>query len=233
MLELIICDDEKTFRNDLKEIAGTELELCGIPYRLAEFTCGEDLIDALSFNDKQIIFLDIEMGKMDGMATAHKIREKSSDAVIIFVTSYSDYVFQGYEVRALNYILKPYAKEHIIAVLHEALKQSEISEERYYIIEQRGSSIRLPIKDINYFFSDKRSVTAVTTAASYSFYGKLDDIHETLPDYFIRIHNRYLINLSCLKSIDGNTTLIGSDVLPVSRSCKQTLSIAFAKYMLK
>lgn len=233
MLDLVICDDEKTFRNDLKEIAGTELELCGIPYRLTEFARGEDLVAALPPHDETIIFLDIEMDGMDGMDAARKIRETNKTAVIVFVTSYSDYVFQGYEVQAFNYILKPYLKERIVTVLHEALKQAEISEEKYFLIEQRNGSIRLPMSSIQYFISDKRSVTAVTEENSYSFYEKLDDVSLGLPDCFVRSHNRYLINLNHLWSIDGNTAMVNGRSLPVSRSCKQELSIAFAKYMLK
>ena len=54
-----------------------------------------------------------------------------------------------------------------------------------------------------------------------------------MPDNFVRIHNRYLVNLKYVQSIQGNSVLIDEEELPVSRSCKQALAIAFAKYMLE
>lgn len=66
-------------------------------------------------------------------------------AEIIFVTSYPDFVFQGYEVQALNYILKPYQKEKIISVLHTALERLGRDSEKYYMVESRGQTLRLPL----------------------------------------------------------------------------------------
>lgn len=232
MLNIVVCDDEKIYRNDLKKIIETALDLDGIDHRILEFCCGDDLITALNTHDYQIIFLDIEMPGRNGMETAKDIRRKNNSAVIIFVTSYTDFVFQGYEVKALNYILKPYDKDKILAVLQTALGEQGITKEHAYLIEQRGKSIRLPLSQVKYFLSDRRSVTAVTTEDSFIFYGKLSDVELELPDFFIRIHNRYLLNLNYLQSIEGNQALVDGEMLPISRACKQALSIAFARYIL-
>lgn len=233
MLKLAVCDDEKVFRNDLKKIIGRELQLCGIDYRIQEFTCGEDLVRAAENQDCQILFLDIEMKELDGIHTAKRLRALNRTAEIIFVTSHPDFVFQGYEVRALHYILKPYEPEKIISVLHTALEALNISSEKYYRIDQRSGSIRLPLSSVKYFFSDKRMVYAVTKDKIYSFYEKLNQVEAKLSEGFVRIHSRYLINLKYLGEIRGNKAIIDGDELPVSRSCKPKLSIAFAKHMLK
>lgn len=232
MIEIAICDDQKVFRNDLKEIISTELQLKGIEYTLGEFKSGEELAESVKENEKRIIFLDIEMGEMDGMETAKRIRKETRDSVIIFVTSYSEYVFSGYEVRALNYILKPYQREKIKEVLHQALKELEVTDERYYVIEQRQGITRVPLQIIKYILSDKRMVTLVTSESSYDFYGKLDEIAIELPE-FVRIHNRYLVNLSYVETVGTNYAVVAGEELPVSRSCKQELSVAFARQMLK
>ena len=96
MLKLAVCDDEKVFRSDLKRILGMELDLCGIDYHITEFASGEELIAGLEKTDCQILFLDIEMKGMDGVAAARKLREMKRQMEIIFVTSYADFVFQGY-----------------------------------------------------------------------------------------------------------------------------------------
>lgn len=233
MLKLVICDDEKVYRQDLKNIIETELDLSGISYQTTEFDCGEDLLKSPLLADFQIVFLDIEMKRLNGIETAKGLRAQNSAAVIIFVTSYADFVFEGYEVRALNYLLKPYDKEKIVQVLRLALSQLQLPSDRYYVVETRGKSTRLPLDRIKYFFSDKRSVTAVTTESSYTFYGKLNEVEDELPDFFIRIHNRYLINLKYLKTIESSSVLVDDEMLPVSRTFKQELSISFAKYMLQ
>lgn len=233
MLKLAVCDDEKVFRSDLKRILGMELDLCGIDYHITEFASGEALIAGLEKTDCQLLFLDIEMKGMDGVAAARKLREMKRQMEIIFVTSYADFVFQGYEVRALNYILKPYEPERIASVLHTALEALDIDAEKYYVIEQKGGSIRVPLSTVKYFSSDRRTVHAVTTDREYTFYEKLSDLEAELPDTFVRIHNRYLVHLKYLDAVRQNTAVVDGKELPVSRSCKSELSIAFAKYMLQ
>ena len=232
MLQLAVCDDEKVFRSDLRKILGTELELCGIDYHISEFTSGEELIAGLEKADCQILFLDIEMKGIDGVEAARRLRETKRQMEIVFVTSYADFVFQGYEVRALNYILKPYEPEKIAAVLHTALEALDIEAEKYYVIDQRGGSIRVPLSSVKYFSSERRTVHAVTTKREYTFYEKLSDLETELPDTFVRIHNRYLVHLKYLEAVRQNTAVVDGEELPVSRSCKSGLSIAFAKYML-
>lgn len=232
MLQLAVCDDERVFRSDLRKILGTELELCGIDYHISEFTSGEELIAGLEKADCQILFLDIEMKGIDGVEAARRLRETKRQMEIVFVTSYADFVFQGYEVRALNYILKPYEPEKIAAVLHTALEALDIEAEKYYVIDQRGGSIRVPLSSVKYFSSDRRTVHAVTTEQEYTFYEKLSDLETELPDTFVRIHNRYLVHLKYLEAVRQNTAVMDGEELPVSRSCKSGLSIAFAKYML-
>lgn len=233
MLQLAICDDEKIYRNDLQKIISTELDLSGIEYHINEYASGEELLSGIKERDLQIIFLDIEMKELDGVHTAKKLREQKSPAVIIFVTSYPDFVFQGYEVRALNYIMKPYEPEKIRSVLRTALEELKLTSEKYYIVEQRNGSIRVPLSSIKYFSSDRRMIHLVTEHGSYDFYDRLNDLEAGLTDSFVRIHNRYLIHLKYLNRIDGNTAIVDGEALPVSRSCKAELSIAFAKYMLR
>lgn len=232
MLEIVICDDEKNLRRNLCHIIEMNLELRGIAYHITEFDCGEALLSACKISSFNIVFLDIEMKELNGIETAKSLREKNKSAIIIFVTSYPDFVFQGYEVRALNYILKPYQKEKILSVLHLALEELHALAEQYYIIEQQSGAVKLPLHEIKYIKSDRRFLIAVTNTGNYSFYGKLNEVELTLPDYFIRIHNRYLVSIHYVTALEHTTVIINQESLPISRSRKQELSVAFAKYML-
>lgn len=139
MLEIAICDDEKKLRLDLRHVIEKELALDGVEFGLTEYESGEALLRGIRERNADIIFLDIEMGGMNGMEAARTLRKNGQPAVIIFVTSYPDFVFHGYEVRALNYILKPYQEKKIKEVLRDALKELEISTEKYFTVEQKSA----------------------------------------------------------------------------------------------
>lgn len=73
----------------------------------------------------------------------------------------------------------------------------------------------------------------VTADDMYRFYGKLSDVEETLPDCFVRSHNRYIINLKYLDALENSSAIVDGDAIPVSRSRKQELSAAYARYLLR
>ncbi|HJD45436.1 MAG TPA: LytTR family DNA-binding domain-containing protein [Candidatus Mediterraneibacter norfolkensis] len=231
-MEICICDDEKKLRRSLRNAVETELQLCGVSYTIKEFSSGEELLSALPSSEPDILFLDIEMDGISGMETAHRLREKCRKTVIIFVTAYPDYVFQGYEVHAFHYILKPYREEKIREVLRLALEETERLDNRYFLIEQKSRSLKIPLKDILYFRSDRKKVSAVTNDCTYEFYGKLTDIETGLPEYFLRIHNRYLVNLRHVTDLGASSCICGGEELPASRPYRHDLAAAFAKAML-
>lgn len=236
MLRICLCDDEKSQRNDLKSIIRTSLELNGYDFSVTDCKNGEDLLTLLTKgeHDFDIIFLDIEMkNRMNGVETAKQVRVLDETVVIIFVTGFADYVFDGYEVRALNYILKPYRQEKIIHVLFEALKQIEQLQNKFFLVQTNKNVNKICLSEIIYFVSDKRKVKVVTDQEIYEFYGKMDDIEKELPAYFIRIHQRYLVNLNYVLSIGNNYVEIRGEELPVSRRRYQEVMIAFAKTMLR
>lgn len=233
MLKIVICDDEKKFRTDLRKVLEQELDLNGQEFSIMEYESGEELIRGYGKKSYDICFLDIEMERLNGVETAKELRKKDQAVEIIFVTSYPDFVFQGYEVQALHYILKPYKKEKILEVLHMALDRLGKEQEQSLYIEQRGISFKLILDKTLYFFSESHLITAVTVEEERSFPGKLGEVEERLPGYFQRIHNRYLVNMKHIDSISGKSVMLtGGKELPVSRSLKQELAINFARYML-
>lgn len=233
MLEITICDDEKKLRNDLRHIAGTQLELSGLEYHITEAESGEELLRRNEERPADIIFLDIEMGGMNGMEAAKALRKSGCTAIIIFVTAYPDFVFHGYEVKALNYILKPYEDKKIREILDQALRELDMAAEKYYIVEQKSGTYKLPLRETRYFVSEGRKVTAVTGTENITFYGKLGEIEPELSDTFIRCHNRYLVNLNYVTRLENTSLLCGGDKIAVSRSCAQETAAVFARFMLR
>lgn len=233
-MKIAICDDEKKLRKDLRHLLELHLDLKGIPYEIQEYESGDALLKDEHKEDIQLLFLDIEMPGKGGMETAHGLRDANLKMLIIFVTAYPDYVFQGYEVQAFHYILKPYQETKLRDVLDRALTELNSLAEQYYLIEQKSQTLRLNLRSVCYFKSEKRTIYAFSKQNhETSFYGKLEEVSAEMPSFFQRIHNRYLVNLNYVTKLDKNTCICNGEELPVSRAYKQELSVAFARMMLK
>ncbi len=114
-----------------------------------------------------------------------------------------------------------------------ALEELNLQTEQYYAVEQKSGTLRLRLKEVRYFQSDRKKVMAETEEGKIEFYAKLGDIETALPEYFIRIHNRYLVNLNYVTKVESSQCICADETLPVSRGCKQDLAVAFAKMMLR
>ena len=233
MVKIGICDDEPEMRKPLRQILEQVLQLQGVEYLISESESGEELTAGISYLDTDILFLDIEMKNLDGIDTAKLLRRKGMKGIIIFVTAYPDFVFQGYEVHAFHYILKPYRKEKIEEVLRQALHELDLSKEQYFVIEQKARVIRIPLSQTIAFQSDRRKVEALLEEDFVAFYGRIDEVYRELPSCFIRIHNRYIVNLNYVTTLERDRCILGSRSFPVSRAFRQELETAFARAMLK
>lgn len=234
MISIGICDDEAPTRRALRTPLERKLQLLGISYRILEYDSGEALFSHPESEYLDILFLDIEMKQMNGMETAKNLRKRNSHTLLIFVTAYPDFVFQGYEVHAFHYILKPYEEHKIQAVLEQALEELGRDREPYFTLERKSGILKIPLKKVLAFSSDRRKVVIFLNDGSRpDFYGKLDEVESGLPDYFVRCHNRHLVNLNFVSALEKDRCICGALQFPVSRAFRQPLEIAFARLLLR
>ena len=106
MYHIAICDDEIEFVSELKDLLKRYSGETGIELMIAEYRNGQELIENYD-TTTDLIFLDIQMNKMDGLTAAGKIRELDEEVSIIFLTSLKQYALEGYQYQAVNYIVKP------------------------------------------------------------------------------------------------------------------------------
>lgn len=233
MVTIGICDDEQQMRKTLRQILEQSLQLQGMEYQIFEYISGEELIAGTKVQDLDILFLDIEMSALDGIQTARLLRKKGMKTVIIFVTAYPEFVFQGYEVHAFHYILKPYKEKKITQVMEQALKEMNLSKVHYFMVEQKSKLVRIPLDRTVAFCSERRKICVIMKEESIEFYGKLNEVETSLPEYFIRIHNRYIVNLNFVTTLEKDCCILGKHSFPVSRTYRQNLEVAFARAMLR
>ena len=109
MLRIAICDDSQDARLSLRGALEQALDRQSRQGSIYEFSSGEGLLRWLEKHtgELDLVFLDMEMGELDGMETAKQLRQSYGDLQLVFVTAYADRVFEGYSVSALAYIMKP------------------------------------------------------------------------------------------------------------------------------
>lgn len=234
MLRIGICDDSADARDSLhlqlEKVLREESE--EIVY---EFSTGSGAVRWLKkhIGEIDLLFLDVEMPEMNGMEAAEEIRKFDSSILIVFVTGYSDYVFDGYRVNALDYIMKPAGTERLAEVLKRVREQLYKKMNEMYLFKNTEGTFRLPIAAIYYFYSDRRKVILVCGEKEYSFYGKLDEVEQQLLGKFVRIHQRYLVNPDRVEQIGGeHVSMVGGIELPVSRALREEATSKLAKAML-
>ena len=233
MLRIAICDDEVRARDAL----WMQLEKLlreGSEEVVYDFSSGKSTVSWLKKHPGEIdlLFLDVEMEGMNGMETAKSIRQFDENLLIVFVTGYADYVFDGYQVGALDYLMKPVREDRLEAVLMRVREKMYREDARSFVVKNTEGTYRFSLKDILYFYSDRRKVILVTAGGEYAFYDKLDAVEERLGEDFVRIHQRYLVRAGAVSHIGSSSVEIGERTLPVSRSLRETATMKLAKAML-
>lgn len=230
MLKIAICDDER----EVRETLGFALEKLteNTPDRLVyEFSSGQKAVRWLENHPGEIdlLFLDMEMKDLNGIQTAQAIREFDRNLMLAFVTGYENYVFEGYQTEAMDYLLKPVDMKRLAAVLDRARSRLEKERERYFVFKNMDGIFRFSLEDIVLFYSQGRKVVVSAKNREYSFYEKLDQVEKTLGDSFVRIHQRYLVNPAYVEFIGRNSVRILDKELPISRSLKDKALMALTK----
>lgn len=235
MLCIGICDDNYDARLSLRAALERLLKDSQPQTRFLEFSSGEGLLGWMAHHEGELnlVFLDMEMGELDGMETARRLRSADDGLQIVFVTGYADRVFDGYRVGALGYLLKPAKPNQLEDILTRAVQALGRTKDSVFLCRSGEVTYRIPQKKILYFMSDRRQVTCVTTGTDYTFYGKLDQVAQDVGSDFVRIHQRYLVKASAVDRVSGNEVSLGNRSLPISRSYQQTALLALTRAALE
>lgn len=235
MLRIGICDDSADARIALRAALERALDRRKGEGTFFEFSSGEGLLRWMEKHagELDLVFLDIEMGELDGMETARRLRSADEGLQLVFVTGYTDYVFDGYSVGALGYLMKPAQPERLDEVLDRGLEARLRDGDKAFLCRSGETMYRIPKKSILYFASDRRQVSCVAAARTYTFYGKLDEVERAVGEGFVRVHQRYLVRSAAVDRLEGSQVFIGEEALPVSRACRSAALAALARTALE
>lgn len=198
--KIAICDDCDVDRQYISNMVTLWGERSGYIVHIDRFSSAENfLFHYAEESDYDILLLDIEMGTMDGVTMAKKLRKENDTVQIVFITGYSDYILEGYEVAALHYLMKPVKEEKLCAVLDRAT-QKLAKNEKVLNFEIGGEMVRVPIYQIRYADVFGNYVT-IHASSDVTVKMTLSDLEKQLDERFYRAGRSCIVNLSQISRV--------------------------------
>lgn len=233
-MRLAVCDDsiaERTLIVSVIEDFFSKLDTTCLP-----FSSGEELVEYISKTNDSIdaIFLDIEMGQMDGMTAAHEVRKALPNVPIIFITSHKELAPDGYEVQAFRFVCKPIDRNKLISAL-SSLK-THLLNKVSIVVRHNGEDVIIPLDSILWIESDNNDVRIICENKTITTRMRLRDAWNELSDIstgrFAYSHRCTIVNLSHVKSLSSSQVKLDNGAsLMLSRGCEKDLKNQLFEYV--
>ena len=219
-----IVDDSKTDAEFVQGILNSWAEQRQANIQAEVFPSAESFLFRYA-EDKEwdILLLDIEMGAMDGVTMAKRVRQDNEAVQIVFITGFPDFMAEGYEVSALHYLMKPVAKEKLFTVLDKAAANLGKNEKQLAISFDRQTEL-VPLSKITYIEAQKQYVVVHTDTQEYRMKVTLSDTEKELDEYFYKCQRSFIVNLRHVLRIGSDSVVLknGTEV-PISRGMAQKI----------
>ncbi|BCN31839.1 LytR/AlgR family response regulator transcription factor [Anaeromicropila herbilytica] len=228
-MKIAVCDDEEVQRELIVKSIRTYFADRKIPICIQEYRSAEQLIFQYDLNsDIDIALLDIQMEGMDGIALAKYLRSKNEALSIIFITAMTEYIYEGFKVNAINYLLKPYEEEKLYDCINKAVEEC-MKQEEILIIRVDKEILKIRRNQILRVEGDGHYLKVVTGEQCYRIKKSMKEIEMELSDeYFLRINRSDILNLRGIERITTKEiTLINGEKLLVPKGKHKEISEAF------
>lgn len=207
MLKALIVDDEPLARSELRYL----LEKTSAVRVVGEASNAEEAYELIASIDYDVVFLDVRMPGLSGTELARRINELQKRPAIVFVSAYSEHALEAFEVEADDYLVKPVSEDRLkktISKLEKRAQKGELAKDSttgisdIIFVDYQDKKIPVKIKDILYFEALDDYSRLHTNNRSYLLRVTLKDLEEKLEAHgFLRVHRKYLVNMSCIKEI--------------------------------
>ena len=230
-MRVAICDDEEVQQRLVEKYLAEWAVKNGKQIDTASFSSAESFLFHWE-EDKgfDLLILDIEMGSINGMELALKLRAQNEEIPILFVSGYEHYMSQGYEVAALHYLMKPLHKEKLFQVL-DRLKTEKKPEEKL-MLQMEDGTLAVPVSDIWYIEAADHRCILVAGEKKYTVkhsFGELKKMFEDKRE-MAACHRSYIVNLQHVSAVMKTELIMDNNVrIPVSRSAAKQVNEAFIR----
>ena len=224
--KIAICDDSAVDREYISNLVNLFATKNGYLIHIDTFSSAENfLFHYVEENNYDMILLDIEMKNMDGVTLAKHLRKNNDTIQIIFITGYSDYISEGYDVAALHYLMKPIKEEKLFTVLHRACEKI-LKNEKVLNFEINGEMVRVPIYKIRYADVMGNYVT-IHALSDFTIKMTLSELEKDLDDRFFRIGRSTIINLTLVSRVTKKEIKLNDGTtLPLPRGAYEKINQA-------
>ena len=220
-IKCVIIDDEplaiKVIENHLKEFQNFEV--------IGTFNNPITPLALLENGEADVLFLDINMPKMNGLDFAKTLNTKTN---VVITTAYREYAVESYDLNVLDYLVKPIPFNRFLKTINKITqkvyqqkgiqREEDTSNESFIFLKVDKKLVKIKFDAILYIESLKDYIKVFTTIENYLVHKSLTSITEELPDTnFIRIHRSYTIAIDKVKSLEGNLLEIGIARIPIGR----------------
>ena len=224
--KIAICDDSDADRQYISGLVSDWGIQTGSTVQISSFASAESfLFHYAEKSDYDILLLDIEMGTMDGVTMAKKLRLDNDTVQIVFITGYSDYILEGYEVAALHYLMKPVREDKLFPVLDRAATKLS-KNEKVLNFEIGSEMVRIPIYQIRYADVSGNYVT-IHAAADLTVKMTLGELEKELDDRFLRVSRSVVVNLTLISCVTKTEIRLNDGTaIPLPRGAYESVNRA-------
>lgn len=229
MLSIAIVEDDENYTKTLCRYIKQYAEESGESFHINTYKDGLSFL--ASNEERNIIFMDIEMPIMDGMKASSKLRKFDQTSTLIFVTNMANYAVKGYEVDAMDFLVKPIDYFVFSLKLEKAVRLQKSKINNFVVIQTIDGVQKLDVMSLYYIESDQHYVVCHTENGDYRCRESLKNMEKLLETKnFVRCNNSFLVNMAHVDKIEGDTVQVGKQILSISRSRKKAFMDAMTIY---
>ncbi|MCH5297914.1 MAG: response regulator transcription factor [Ruminococcus sp.] len=229
---IAVCDDEQiictTLYNKLKKISEIKL----VKFEIDCFNSGEELCCEMKSTNYDLLFLDIELPEMNGVAVGKYIRESLNNELIqiAYISSKQEYAMKLFEMRPINFLVKPLSDDKIAKIIDKFLLLNRVDTELFEF-KSGHSFYKVPFADILYFGSNGRKIKIVTQSTEYEFYDSLDTIYKEIKNKkFLFVHKSFIVNFRYITKYQYEQIIMSNNkIIPISQSRRKAIRSIFLK----
>lgn len=231
MYHIAIVEDELNFTTQLQEFLSQYQKENHVAFKVSTFGDGGEILAGYQ-QIYDIILLDIEMPRVNGMEAAEQIRRQDADVVLMFITNMASYAIRGYEVGALDFVMKPINYYTFSMKLTRALKRVKQKEQQQILISVSDGVKKFGVNQIYYVEVQSRMLHYHTDEGEYVVRGTMQSVEQMLAPYpFVKCNHWYIVNLMHVSEVRKNIAVVGGHELEISRRNRTAFLKALTEYV--
>jgi DNA-binding LytR/AlgR family response regulator len=230
LLRIAICEDDQGMQNRLVDAINDWASSRKVQTDILCYPNAEAFIMAWPDVAFDLAFLDIQMKRMTGIELAEFIRKSDRNMLIVFVTSFSQYVLKGYDVNALHYLIKPLSPAKLLPILDKALTIWRARHNAAFVVSDKDGQVKLLYDDIYYIAMLSHIAQIHTESNVYEIRKTAEEMSNILPSFFFRCHRSYIVNLLKVDCVYKASVLLSNkESIPISRANAKQVGDAFVR----